>query len=226
MPCEAMLLRAAEHLERTLVPRLRANARVQARDGLDVVVQDLGPRGEHGVQRFRAPHEVGDQHLDGRRGRLTADLADRIREDLGAAVRQLVAVHARHDRVAERHLGDRLTDAPRLVGVHAARPPGLHGAEAARPRAGVAEDHERRGASAPALRHVRAVRFFADRVQLFAAHEAPQVLVGRPGRQADLEPRGPRAIDRYDGVRRAAPARTRTLHVARHLEHDRRELRH
>ena len=222
----ARCLVRSKHLQRSLVAGLGTNARVQTRNGLDVVVQDLGPRRQHRVERFRTAHEVWDQHLDRRARGLAADLADRLREDLGTTVGQLVAVHARDDRVTERHLGDGLADALRLRRIHDARSPGLHRAESARPRAGVAEDHERRGAGAPALGHVRAMRFLADRVQLLAAHEAPQVLVRRSRREADLEPVGARVIDRHRRIRRAAPARARTLHLARDLEDDRRELGH
>src|SRR5437899_2633088 len=45
------LFGAAEHFERTRVARLRAHARVQALDGLDVVVQDLRPLSENDVER-------------------------------------------------------------------------------------------------------------------------------------------------------------------------------
>src|SRR6266852_3796143 len=47
-------LRAAYLLERSLVAGLWANARVEARDRFDVVIQDLGPRREYCVERLRS----------------------------------------------------------------------------------------------------------------------------------------------------------------------------
>src|SRR2546425_27368 len=220
------LFRATEHLERARIAGLRPDARVEPLHGLDVVVQDLRFLVEDGVERAGVADEVGDEHLDGRAGRLAPDLPDRRREERGAAVRELVAVDARDDGVAERHVRDGRTDARGLALVDDARPAGLHGAEAARPRARVAKDHERRGPRAPALGHVRAVRLLADRVKGFRPDEAAQVLVLGPHREADLEPLGTSAIDRHDRVRGAATARTRTLDLAGDLKHDRRELGH
>ena len=62
------LLRAREQPERLVVARLRAaHPRVEAAHGLDVVVEDLGPRGEHRLQRLLLDaEEVGRQHLDRR----------------------------------------------------------------------------------------------------------------------------------------------------------------
>src|ERR1700738_1753913 len=72
----------------------------------------------------------------------------------------------------------------------ALRRAGLDVAEVAAPRAGVAEDHDRRRAGAPALADVRAHRLLADGVEVEAAHLVPHVLVRLAGRQANLEPLG------------------------------------
>ena len=63
------LLRALEQPERLVVARLRAaHARVESADGLDVVVEDLGSRGEHGRERFLLDaEEVRREDLDLRR---------------------------------------------------------------------------------------------------------------------------------------------------------------
>ena len=68
-------------------------------------------------------------------------------------------------------------DAARLVVIEPGRPAGLDRAEAARPGAGVAQDHDRRGALVPALPDVRAVGLLADRVQVEAAEQALEVVV-------------------------------------------------
>src|SRR3979411_2643324 len=105
------LLRPAKDLERSLEACLRTDARIEPRHRLDVVVHDLRPLGEYGVERVEDPAEVRDEHLDGRAGRLRADLGDRLREHPRAAVLELVTVHARDDRVLDAHPRDGLTDA-------------------------------------------------------------------------------------------------------------------
>ena len=87
--------------------------------------------------------------------------------------------------------------------------PGEHGAEAARPGADVAEDHEGRRPGRPALADVRAVGALADGVQAVARDDAARLRELRPLRQAHPQPlrpapdRGPGGV----GVRHpAAPA--------------------
>jgi len=61
-------------------------------------------------------------------------------------------------------------------------------AEAAPARAGVPEDHERRGPALPALADVRARRLLADRVQVLGLDQAVQLAVARAAGRGDLEP--------------------------------------
>src|SRR5262249_49517148 len=80
--------------------------------------------------------------------------------------------------------------------------PGLDVAVAARPRAGVAEDLERRGAAAPALGDVRAARLLADCVQREPVDELLDVeVLAVARRRANLHPLGP-ARPLGDGERR------------------------
>ena len=60
------LLRAAQEPERLVVVGLRAaHPRVEPAHGLDVVVEDLGARGEHRLQRLLLDaEEVGREDLD------------------------------------------------------------------------------------------------------------------------------------------------------------------
>src|SRR5450759_4397968 len=64
----------------------------------------------------------------------------------------------------------------------------LDGAEPAGPRADIAEYHHRGGPLVPALAHVGAVGLLADRVELQAVEETPEVLIGPAGRDAGLDP--------------------------------------
>ena len=62
-------------------------------------------------------------------------------------------------------------DMLRLERIDRARHAGLHVAEGAGARAGVAEDHHRRVLLGPALADVRAGRFLADRREVELAHQ-------------------------------------------------------
>src|SRR3977135_884608 len=56
-------LRAAKHLERTRIARLRSHSGIEALDRLDVVVHDLRPLREYGVKRRRGTYEGAREHL-------------------------------------------------------------------------------------------------------------------------------------------------------------------
>ena len=189
------LLRPAQQPERAVVARLRAaHPRVQPPHRLDVVVEDLGPRGEHRLQRlFLDAEEVGRQHLDRSLGQLRLQRADRRRVVAGAAVGDVVAVDRGDDDVLELHLRRGLGEPQRLERVR--RRLGLARVDvavAARASARVAEDLERRGAAAPALGDVRAARLLADRVQREPVHELLDVEVRAVlRRRAHLHPLGP-----------------------------------
>ena len=92
------------------------------------------------------------------------------------------------DREREPHARHGLGHARRLRGVELGGPSMRHRAVGARPRAHVAEDHERRRAVVPALPDVGAAGVLAHGVQLQLLHDALQPdEVGRAGR-AHLQP--------------------------------------
>ena len=199
------LLRASEQPERLVVARLgAAHAPVQAADGLDVVVEDLGAGGEDGVERFLLDaEEVGCQHLDARLRQLHLDRADRRREVARTAVGNVVAVDRGDDDVLQLHLGRRLADPQRLERVgRVLRLAGVDVAVAAGTCARLAEDLERRGAAAPALRDVRAASLLADGVEREPVQQLLDVVEVPVGaRRADLHPLRP-AWALGDGKRR------------------------
>ena len=80
---------SSERLKRAPGPHLA----VEARHRLRVVVQDVGPGRDHGVQRGPVSLEVGDQDLHRAAGHARPDLADAGREDRRAPVALVVAVH-------------------------------------------------------------------------------------------------------------------------------------
>jgi len=103
---------------------------------------------------------------------------------------QVIAVDARDDRVPQAHPRDRTGHAQRLQRVVERRLAGLDVAEPAAARAGVAEDHERRGAALPAVADVRAGGLLADRVQPLALDHPAQLAVARAAGRRALEPFG------------------------------------
>src|SRR5207247_2236124 len=145
---------------------LRPDTRVKAGHRRGVVVEDVGPRLDHGLHRGEVALEVRGQHLD--RGRRTApsDRLDRAGEHARAAVGEVVAIHRRDDRMTESELRDRFGDSKRLADIELGRPSRRHRAEPAGARADVAQDHERRRPPAPAVEDVRALRLFANGVEL------------------------------------------------------------
>src|SRR3954469_2177535 len=192
----AHLLRVAWDAARAQELRPAARERVEARDDLDVVVEDVGPLGDHLRERHLLAAEVRRQHLDLAGRGLTTDLADDADERRRAVVRQVVAVDAGDHRVAQAHPRDRARDAGGLERVVPRRLAGLDVAEAAPAGAGVAEDHERRGAAVPAVADVRARRLLAHGVEVLVLDEAVELAVARAPGRLDLEPRRLAVADR------------------------------
>jgi cytochrome c oxidase assembly protein subunit 15 len=137
----------------------------------------------------------------------------------GPGIRELRDALAAHAQVPEGFgqegpqvlQGHRADRAPDVLGlarvVRAARVAGGHRAEAAAARAGVAEQHDRRGPLRPALADVRAARLFADGVEIEPAEGALDVVVRRAAGGAHLEPCGLRRKARRRRSRRP-PTRT------------------
>ena len=122
-------------------------------------------------------------------GDALVDRANGVREDQGAAVGQIVAIDGRNHEILPAEVAHGFGDADRLEPIDlAARVAGLHVAEAAAARAGIAQDHDRRGAGAPALGHVRTGRFFADRVERNAVDLGLHAFVVVAVRQRDAQP--------------------------------------
>ena len=162
---------------------------VEAGDDLDVVVEHVGSLGEHPGERHLLALEVGGEHLDQAARRLAAHLPDDPDERRGALVRQVVAIHRGDDGVAQPHARDRARHAGGLQRIVPRGATGLDIAEPAAPRAGVAEDHERRGAPLPALPDVGAGGLLAHGVQLLVADQLRERAVALPSGRRHLQPR-------------------------------------
>ena len=200
-------LRAGEQPEGAVVAGLpAAHPGMQAADGLDVVVEDVGPCCEHGLERVLLDtEEVGRQHLDGGIGNLVMQRPDDRRVLAGTPVGDVVAIDGRDDDVTEAHLLRRLREPERLERIHGLRRRARrHIAVAARAGAGIAQDLERRRPSPPALGDVGAVSLLADRVEACAVDEL-----------LDLEVAGARAPGARTFIHSARAARPLGCHGLR-----------
>ena len=116
-----MAARAVQQLQRPRVAPSRPRHPVESRHRLGVVVEHVGPRVEHRVERRFIPLKVRNQHFDPAAGQPRTRLADGVGEDRRAAVRQIVAVDRGDDDVVEVERADGVGDARRFGGVDRAR---------------------------------------------------------------------------------------------------------
>ena len=204
-----------EQGERPTVAGRGADVALQPQHRLGVVVEHLGFRRHHRLERRPVTLEVGDQHLDRTAGHPVADPLDGLGEDGRSAVGEIVTVHRRQHGVLQTHLLDRLGGTARLVEVDLTGAAGGHVAEGARPGAPVAEQHQRRRSLRPALVDVGTAGFLAHGVELHVAHQPLEVAVALGARFGlDTHPLRPFRLTRQD-----AADRDRHLVLALRREH-------
>ena len=180
----------AQQLESALVARAGADDAIEARDGLGVVVEDLGAGVDDGADGFAVALEVGDEDFDAAAGGLAANLFDDQGEGARAADEVVVAIDAGDDGVLQAERGHGFGDAAGLVEVDGLGAALGHGAESAAAGAEVAEHHEGGGFVVPALADVGAMSALADGVEAERAGEALEVVVVFAHGGAGLEPLG------------------------------------
>jgi hypothetical protein len=108
--------------------------------------------------------------------------------DGGAAVGEFISIHTGDDGMAQVHLGDGVADTHWLIQIERGRAAGGDVAEPAAAGADIAQDHQRGGASCPALAHVGALGALADRMELLVVHQIQQARVAGAGGHLHLEP--------------------------------------
>ena len=161
---------------------------LQTGDRLEVVVEDVGLSFEHDVDQIASTVEIWREHFNGEKPARQAHGQDATAEVFGAAVRQVVAGYGGDDNVAQPQAPAGLGQTLRLIDRDRTGSPAPDRAEAARPGADIAQDHERRRAAGPALRAVRAPCTLADGFEAKLADQAPRE--GNAARRGDrpLEP--------------------------------------
>ena len=91
------------------------------------------------------------------------------------AVGFVIPIDGSNHAVIEIHLRDSLGHTEWLKRIKRPRPSRRNGAEAASPRAGVAQDHERGFTGVPALADIWAPGLFANGMQALRAHKVAKV---------------------------------------------------
>ena len=187
-------LELLEQFQRVGVVGAGAGLLVEARDGFEVVVEDVGRGLVEDVQGdIHAAAEVGHQHFDAGLGAGCAGGLDALDEVLGAAVTQVVPVDAGDHHVVEAHRGDGLGEVGRFVGVEGLGAAVAHVAERAAAGADVAHDHEGGRALAEAFVDVGAGGFFAHGVELVLAQgvlDFVEAFGFHAGAELDADPLG------------------------------------
>ena len=187
---DTLFREVAQRLQTGAVLRPGAHHGGQSLDGFDVVPDDVGLRRRDRVQKFGAGVEIGNKELNYGVGILRADGLHRGGPMAGAAVREVVARHGCYDDIPEFHQCDAFGHAGGLSGVGGEGTSRSGGAEAAAPRADVAQNHEGRGPPAPAFRLVGAHAAATDRVQPVLLDDMPHLGPFRGTVEPDLQPSG------------------------------------
>ena len=156
-----------------IVAALSPDLLLESRDGLEVVIEDLGLRREDAVDQIVPPVEVGGEDFDRRSGPASNGV-DASAEVLRAAIGQVVAGDRRDDDVPKPQSLAGLGEPLRLVDGDDVGPASLDRAEAARSGADVAQNHERRRSPGPALGAIRAAGALADRLEPELLDEVPR----------------------------------------------------
>ena len=89
------LLGALQQPQRMEIARTRTDRQVEPRHGFEVVIEHIGRRREHRLERAVLAQEVRRQHLDGHRRRGLAQRRDDAGEVHRAAVGEIVPIDAR-----------------------------------------------------------------------------------------------------------------------------------
>ncbi|MCG3140604.1 MAG: hypothetical protein HDKAJFGB_01677 [Anaerolineae bacterium] len=182
----------AQNVQSLVVSRAAvAHSVREAAHRFDILRDDFGLRVHNFFHLQRVAAKIGRQDFDDGARRAFFDFAHGLGKDARAAVRQIVAVHARNDDVIQIQFRQRFAHAARFVHVHhAARIARFHRAKAARARTRVAENHNRQRTRAPTFADVGTARFAANGIQFERADEPfePRVLFAE--RRAHANPFG------------------------------------
>jgi hypothetical protein len=177
------------------------------------VVEHVGPGFDHFFERAVLAQEIGREHFDGSLRTARADGAHGVSEMRSTAVGEIVAVDASDDDVGKAELGGRLGDVFGLGFVECAGQAGLHVAEGAGARAGVAHDHKGGVLLLPALADVGAAGLLAHGVQAVGTRDGLRSEEAGRYRRLHADPGGLFGLARVGAMRLFGMARARIAEV-------------
>jgi hypothetical protein len=187
---QAVGLELLEDLEGSLVLGLRSDGRMHPDDRLHVVGDDLRTCITDQLDILLDALEVPDQDLDTRVRAEFMNRLDGFGPDTSATIGEIIPIDAGDHNMPEVDLGEHLGDPTGLVVVQLHRFPGFDVAETTGSRAGVAEDHDRRGTAGPAFTHVRTTGLLADGMQLVFVDQCLEIEVSLAAGHACTKPVG------------------------------------
>ena len=155
---------------------------------LHVVRENLWLRINHNLQRSFIATEITNQHFHRHVGTRFVRATDCLSPDRSTTIRKFIAIHTRDHHMAQRHESQALRDTPRFIVINGGWATCLDVAEATRASARVTKDHDRRGATTPALTHVWARGFLANRMQFVVVNNLLDALKTLATRDSRTQP--------------------------------------
>ena len=175
--------------QRCVVARAGADRGIQAGDGFQIVIIDIGPGDDDGLDRcLHLAAKIGGEDFDGGLRSRTPQCLDHFDELPGPAIGQVIAVNRGDHDVLQPQLRRSHGGMFRFQRINAARHPGLDVAERTGAGANVTQDHHRGVFLGPAFADIGASRLFANRVQPQIAHQLAGFAIALAGRRFDPDP--------------------------------------
>ena len=160
----------------------------QTPDGLQVVVENLRPAGQHHPEGFLPFQKIRHQNFNHNPRIQFPHSFNRPPKMRRAAIRQIVSRHGGNDHMPEPQAPRGFGHPLRFVLFQRQRLGRFDRAKTAGPGAMIAPDHECRRGPAPAFPMVRALGAFANRVQIQFSQESAGAGKGRLGGQWQPQP--------------------------------------
>lgn len=166
------------------------DSRIEGFDGFQVVIEDIRCGLENGFESLWISPEIRDQNFDSRPRTFGPDLADRLGEERGPSVPQIVACHRSDDSVIQVESDHGLGDVMGVIPLGRKRIAFSYGTKSAVSRARVPEEKKSGGFFLPAFPDIGTPGTLTDRVETVSFQNARHAEKTAIGRQTDFEPIG------------------------------------
>jgi hypothetical protein len=156
----------------------------------DIVSEDVRGGVNHDLQVCGASLEVANQGLDTQIWASGPCLANCFGPNRSAAISEVIPVNRRNNNVSQARFGQHLGDTAGLVEVRGSGSPCFDIAKTTGAGAGVPENHDRGGATAPALANIGTRRFLANSMEPKICKSVSQSHIGIASRCLGSDPIG------------------------------------